>query len=245
MTLYPHYIYATLVPLSRTPAYWVPVVLFPSLLYAFFGVSPSQGNEQIAVILLASWSAFAVIGIGFFQFGVGIAQSREEKWNDFVRTLPSGASPKIIAQLATAFVFILVAIGILWILAYLATGVALTPLQYGRLALALIIGIIPFVTMGIALGFSLPARAAVPIANLIYLPLSYLGGLWLPPHMLPDIVQTVSPYVPTRQLGELAWAAVLGHDIPWSAVQGLTAYTVAFALIAVVMWQRDSAAQNR
>lgn len=239
------YLHATAVPLLRAPGYWVPVVLFPSLLFSFFGVPPSQANPQIANILMASWSAFAVIGIGFFQFGVSIAQSRQEKWTDFVRTLPAGAGPKIAAQMGTAVLFLIMAVGLLWTLANFSTAVDLSLVQYARLAGALIVGVVPFVMLGIALGYALPARAAVPVANLMYLPLSYLGGLWMPPSMLPDIVQTLSPYVPTRQLGELVWAAVLDNPIPWSSVQGLSLYTLLFMAVAVIMWRRDDATRNR
>lgn len=244
MRLYFAYIHSVFVPLARSPGYVIPVILFPTLLYSFFGVQPSQRSPQTASILLASWSAFAVIGIGFFQFGVGIAQSREEKWTAFVRTLPTGASPMIVAQLVTAAIFIVMSITLLWGLAYLTTPINLSIMRHVLLFLALITGVVPFVMMGVTIGFSLPARVAVPIGQLIYLPLSYLGGLWFPPNELPGIVARVSPFMPTRQLGELVWAAVLDGDIPWSSVKGLAAYAIVFAIISAVMWRRDEAAQS-
>ena len=239
------YLHATAVPLLRSPGYWIPVVIFPSLLYTFFGIPPSQQDPQIANILLASWSAFAVIGIGFFQFGVSIAQARQEKWTDFVRTLPAGAAPKILAQVGTAGLFLAMAIALMWGLSNMMTAVELNIIQYARLALALVVGMVPFVMLGITLGYALPARAAVPVANLIYLPLSYLGGLWMPPQMLPDVVQRFSPYVPTRHLGELAWAAVLDRPTPWENVQALGIFTLIFIATAVFFWHRDDASRNQ
>lgn len=239
MTLYRTYFLATFVPLLRTPAYWIPLVIFPSLLYAFFGLPPSQQGPQVANILLASWSAFAVIGIGFFQFGVSISQARESKWEDYARALPAGGGPRFAAQIGSAILFLAAALGLLWTVANFAAPVNLSLSQYGRLLASLLAGVIPFVMIGAALGYSIPARGAVPIANLLYLPLSYFGGLWLPPQMLPDIVAQVSPYTPTRQLGELAWAAVLETPLPMDSVQGLALYTGGAALIALVMWRRD------
>tara|TARA_R110002072_G_scaffold30554_4_gene95347 strand:+ start:1590 stop:2327 length:738 start_codon:yes stop_codon:yes gene_type:complete len=239
MSLYRSYILSVMVPLLRTPAYWVPLVVFPSLLYSFFGLPPSQQGSEIANILLASWSAFAVIGIGFFQFGVSISQARESKWEDYARTLPAGAAPRFVAQVVTAILFLALALALLWTVAALAAPVSLRLEQYLRLLWVLLLGVIPFVMIGAALGYSIPARGAVPIANLLYLPLSYFGGLWLPPQMLPDIVARISPYTPTRQLGELAWAAVLDSPMPLASIQGLAAYTAGAAVIALTMWRRD------
>jgi ABC-2 type transport system permease protein len=239
MRIFRAYIIAAIVPLLRTPAYWVPLVIFPTLLYSFFGVAPSQNGPELANILLASWSAFAVIGIGFFQFGISIAQARESKWEDYARTLPVGGIPRFLAQIVSAVVFLVMALALLWTVSAMSTPATMNLHSYARLLMALLPGVIPFVLMGAALGYSIPARGAVPVANLLYLPLSYFGGLWIPPQMLPDFVATVSPYTPTRQLGELAWAAVLEHPVPMPSVTGLFVYSAIAALIAVIMWRRD------
>lgn len=245
MSLYRTYFMAALVPLLRTPAYWAPLVIFPSLLFSFFGLTPARQAPEIANILLGSWSAFAVIGIGFFQFGIGIAQARESKWEDYARTLPAGGAPRLVAQLLCAAVFSAVSLGALWTLALFATPVSLSVMQFARLLGVLLAGLIPFVLIGAALGYSIPARGAVPIANLLYLPLSYLGGLWLPPQMLPGIVAQISPWTPTRQLGELAWATVQDRPLPADAMTGLALYALAAGLIALVMWRRDETLKTK
>lgn len=239
MKLYLAYISAAMLPLIRTPSYWVPLVIFPTLLYAFFGLSASQDDPQVANILMASWSVFAVVGIGFFQFGVSIAQARESRWEEYARTLPVGGFPKIVAQIVTAALFLIIALTLLWSFAAFASAVDMSFVQFANLLAVLFIGIIPFVLMGAALGYSVPARGAVPIANLLYLPLSYLGGLWLPPQMLPALVEQISPFTPTRQLGELAWASVSGTLPPASSLIGLTIVSVISAAITLIMWRRD------
>jgi len=239
MKLYRAYILATILPLLRTPSYWVPLVIFPTLLYSFFGLSASQDDPKLANILMASWSVFAVIGIGFFQFGVSIAQAREARWEEYARTLPVGGFPRIVAQIVAAALFLAIALALLWSLAAFASAVDLSIAQYLKLLGVLLIGIVPFVLMGAALGYSVPARGAVPIANLLFLPLSYLGGLWLPPQMLPSLVALISPYTPTRQLGELAWASVLGTFPPASSIFGLVIFSIISAAVTLFMWRRD------
>jgi ABC-2 type transport system permease protein len=245
MTLYGTYFRAALIPLLRTPAYWAPLVIFPSLLFSFFGLGPARQSPEIANFLLASWSVFAVIGIGFFQFGIGIAQARESKWEDYARTLPAGGAPRLVAQLLSAGVFAAVSLGLLWTLVLFTAPVSLSPLQYARLLGVLLGGLIPFVMIGAALGYTVPSRGAVPIANLLYLPLSYLGGLWIPPQMLPGIVERISPYTPTRQLGELAWATVQDQPLPEGPLLGLAMYAAGAGAWALVMWRRDETLKTK
>jgi len=245
MKIYRAHILATLIPLLRTPAYWVPIVIFPTLLYSFFGMSASQENEEVANVLMASWSVFAVIGIGFFQFGISIAQARESKWEDYARTLPTGGMARFVAQIVAAIFFLALALTLLWGFSGFASAVNLSLMQYLKLLGVLLIGAVPFVFIGAALGYSVPARGALPIANLLYLPLAYLGGLLLPPQMLPSIVSTISPFTPTRQLGELGWAVVLNTPFPIWSVMGLVGFSVISGIIAVVMWKRDDTLKTR
>ncbi len=49
----------------------------------------------------------------------------------------------------------------------------------------------------------------------------------------------ISPFTPTREYGELVWAAVLGQ--PWKPAPfiGLAAFAVVFAAVAVIGYRRD------
>lgn len=225
--------------------YWAPVVLFPTLLYGFFGIAQAQGQTDGQDLLLASWSAFAVIGVAFFQFGVGVATARQSKWEDFARTLPVGAGPRLVAQMVAATVFSLAALGLLWLVSRLFTNMTPSLAQYVSLLGALALGIIPFVCMGVAIGYAVPPRAAVPVANLFYLPLSYFGGLWVPPSSLPEPVARVSVFTPTRQLGELAWAAIDGRALPFASIELLLAYGGVAGALALILWRRDATLRTR
>ena len=223
--------------LVRAPAYWVPTVLFPTMLYLFFGARFAE--PEIARVVLASWSVFAVLGVAFYQFGIGIAQDRESTWDTYARTLPAGPMPKFVAQVAVALVFAALAVGVLWVAAGIVQPVPMPIIGWLKLALALFAGAVPFGFFGIALGYLAPAKAAVPIANLIHLPLAYAGGLWFPPQSLPDSVAKISMLTPTRHFGELAWAAVDGRAWPWASGLWLLGYSIAFAALAVWAHRRD------
>ena len=75
----------------------------------------------------------------------------------------------------------------------------------------LLVGSLPLGLLGVALGNALPSKAALAVANLLLLPFAFLGGLFLPPAYLPDLVQTISPYVPTRGWLELVMIGATGQ----------------------------------
>ena len=222
----------------RNPGFWVPTILFPMMLYSFFGASlpPAGIYSQMAI---ASFAIYGVVGIGFYQFGVGVAQTREDPFDSWQRTLPASALSNALAQVSIATILALSAV-LLVLLASLLFGK--TPLSFAAslnlIAVCALVAI-PATLMGIALGYSASAKAAPALANLIFLPLAFLGGLWIPPIQMPEVINNISLFVPTRLMGEFSWSAVAGELPHTNFILGLGAYTLGFALLVVFLVRRD------
>jgi len=228
--------------LVRYPAYLVPTILFPSVFFLFF---TAPGAHQSATMRMATFAGFASIGVAFFQFGVGIAVDRASPWETYLRTLPIGPSVRLGARLMSAAVFAFAASGLLIVVALSSTDAALTAPAWLGLAVALLGGTVPFALLGIALGYWAPARGALPIANLLYLGLSYAGGLWVRPGSLPGAVAAVSPYLPTRALSDALAAAATGAASPWRSWVALGAFAAVFAWLAAWGYRRDEGRRFR
>jgi ABC-2 type transport system permease protein len=227
---------AMTIELLRFPAYVVPTLLLPTIFFLFF-VSPGQPGAATA--RMATFAGFAVIGVAFFQFGVGIAADRASPWETYLRTLPVGPGARLAARLLSAAVFAIAAAALLVATALFVSGASLTPGRWAGLAIALLLGTVPFAFLGIALGYWAPAKAALPLANLLYLLLAYAGGLWTRPSALPDAVGEVSRFLPTRALSDGLVAAVLGGGVDWGAWAALAGFSVVFAALAVAGYRRD------
>jgi ABC-2 type transport system permease protein len=230
-----------LLAFGRYPAFAVPTLLFPTLFFVLFGLP----NDHVAHRLLtASFAAYAVMTVAFFQFGVGIAGERESPWEAYQRTLPVRARTRFAGRVAAALVFATLAAGLLLAVA-VATGFAhLGGREWARFLAALAAGAVPLALFGIALGYWVPARAALPVANIVYLVCAYAGGLWTGPR-LPSAAALVSPFTPTRQWAEVLWAAV--SDRPWAAVHwlALAGFACAFSLLAAWGYRRDEGRRYR
>lgn len=231
---------AELRAIMRDWRYVVFSLLFPVALFLFFGAPyASEGPEYMPAFLMTSFTAYAIIGVVLFQFGIRVAMDRRDPWYRFLRVLPVRIWTLSVARIAAGMVFALLAGAGVVLEAFLLTDVDLPPRAWPRLALGLMVGSIPFGALGLAIGNWASPRASVPIANLIYLVMSYAGGLWIPPDFLPAAVKPISAYLPTYLYGQLLWPAVL--DTGWSAGPWLwlLAYSAVFAGLALWGYRRD------
>ena len=224
--------------LFRQPGFWVPSVLFPAMLYAFFGAQ--SGDGRWAANAMASFSIYAVLGVGFYQFGVSLAQDRESEFATWQRSLPRHQANQWLARIVASLVFVSLAVCLVVMAAKLLTEIELAAVGWARLGLVCLLATIPATVMGVALGSVSSARAAVPIANLIFLPLAYMGGLWIPPMALPDPIAAMSQWTPTRAMGELAWAAIQGTAWQPRHIGLLLGWmAIASAVIVVSHWGKN------
>jgi ABC-2 type transport system permease protein len=233
---------AQMLELARYPAYVVPTLAFPA---AFFLVLARPHGSSAATVEMATFAGFAVIGVAFFQFGVGIAAERASPWERYLRTLPVAPSARLASRVLAAAPFAAAAAGVTVGAALASTDAALPLASWLELAAATAVGLVPFALLGIALGYLAPERGALPIANLLYLGLSYAGGLWLRPGRLPAGVAAVSPYLPTRSYADALAGIARGDPVRVTTWLQLGGFATAFALVALWAYRREGGTRFR
>ncbi|HVH51439.1 MAG TPA: ABC transporter permease [Gaiellaceae bacterium] len=228
--------------LIRFPGFTIATLGFPAMLFALFGLPRAGAHPEV---LLAAYAAFSVLGVGFYQFGVSAAIERATPWAVFLRTLPASAGVRLAGRVLPAFLFAAVAGGTVIVLALFTTSASLRAGEWVRLVLVLFVGGLPFVLLGTAIAYWLSPKTALPAANIVYMLFAYAGGLWTGPRDLPHALARVSPYVPTRQWGDLLWAAVGGAPLRASHWLALIAYAAIFTAIAAWGYRRDEGQRFR
>ncbi|MCK9489348.1 MAG: ABC transporter permease [Xanthomonadales bacterium] len=217
----------------RQPAFVLPTLLFPTAFYLLFGVMLSR-SAAAAEYMLAGYGVFGIMGAALFGFGAGIANDRERGLLRLKRALPAPAGSWLLAKMAAAMVFAAVISLLLAVLAYTLGGVALAPGQWLALFAVNVIGIVPFCALGLYIGSLVGGNAAVAVVNLLFLPMAFLSGLWMPLSILPDIFSRLAPVWPAYHLGQIAMK-VVGHDAGgsvWLHLAVLTVVTVVFFVLA-------------
>jgi ABC-2 type transport system permease protein len=179
------YAKAEIVALLRYPTYAVSLIAGPSVVFYLVGVPLAFGHANR---VMASFLAYALLGIVFFQFGISVALDRTSPWESFLRTLPVTPGVRFAGRALSALPFAAsAALGIV-VIACAGTSVDLSAYASSRLAAALLLGCLPFVLLGLALGYWLNPKAAAPVANMVYLVLVLGGRLWVIPRLLPHPV---------------------------------------------------------
>jgi len=216
---------------------------FPAASMLFFVVPFAGDDPEAATFATASMVMFAVMTSSLFTYGVGVAEDRAQPWDPFTRTLPAGPAAafagRILAGLTFTAISLLPVVIIGWLLTAATTSPAGLLLGLG----AVIIGALPFTFMGLAIGYALPMKAALAIAQIIFFPLAFGGGLLSAPGHAPGFVETIAPYLPTRGAVELLWAAVGTFHVTPTAMVSLAAWTLAMAALAAWAFRRDEGAR--
>jgi ABC-2 type transport system permease protein len=223
--------------MARYPAYAVPTVAFPAILMLLVGSRFERGEPER---MLAGFAAMALLTVTFFQFGVGIATARTTPWETYLRTLPVSATTRLTGRVLSALVFAVSTVGLVAVVGTAVFGASMPAWRFTALALALLVGCIPFALLGVALGYWLPPRAALPIANLVFLPLAIGGALWARPTGIPRDADIASQTIPTRSWMEVLDSVATGdHALPVHHVVALAAWSGVFFAAALLGYRRD------
>jgi ABC-2 type transport system permease protein len=95
-----------------------------------------------------------------------------------------------------------------------------------------------FAALGIAIGFAINADASYVVSYGLYMAMSAIGGLWLPPAIMPASFTAIGAWLPSNRLADLGWQIAGGHPVRWSSVAVLVAWTAGLAVVAVLMYRR-------
>lgn len=232
--------------LSRNLSFTLPSLGLPLITYVIFGLPGVHGSSIAAARIFIGFAGFAVLGIVMFQFGVGVASDRTSAWERYVRTLPTPASNRFAARILVALAFSLISLVPVAICAHAFSPVQLSVVAYLRILLALLVGAVPLGLLGITIGYFLSERGALPVTNLIFLPLAYAGGLFgYTGSELPGLAAAVSPWLPTRQWSDIIVEFGLLGRLPVHQLLALSGYGIAFGAMAVVGYRRDETRQYR
>jgi ABC-2 type transport system permease protein len=203
-------------------------------------VVPFVGDDAVgATYATASMVTFAVMSTNLFQYGIGVAEDRAQPWEPYVRTLPAGALPRLAGRLTAGLVLMVFALLPVVLIAWLFTSATLTPLAFLAAIGATVVIAVPFILMGLAIGYSMPQKAAIVVAQVLFFPLAFGGGLMTSPVDPPAFIAAITPYLPTGGAAKLMWAAVGDYPLSPSSVASLIVWIVLLGAIATWAYRRD------
>lgn len=225
----------------RQPAFVLPTLLLPAMFYAFFALAFTMSRSMhMPTWLLATYGVFGIMGPALFGFGIGVATERGQGWLRLKRAAPVQPWVPLLARAAMAMLFAFFVFAILAAMGALFGDVRMPRADWILLAVTLTFGAIPFCAMGLAGGLWLSPQAAPAVVNLVYLPMAFLSGLWVPLLAFPEWLQRFAVLLPPYHLAAIALDATGAQPAArlWLHVAVLAGVTVFFLGIAALGWRR-------
>src|ERR1700716_570890 len=147
---------AEFLKLWREPIFSIFSMALPVMFYFFFGISSAKTvvhGVNIGAVIMASLSAYGVANVMLCSFGIGVAVDRGRKFDVLMRATPLRPIATMIARLLTALAFALLALLILFLFAAIVGGQRMEAGQWVTLTWRLLLGSIPFLALGFAIGY--------------------------------------------------------------------------------------------
>ncbi|MFN0098381.1 MAG: ABC transporter permease [Gemmatimonadaceae bacterium] len=191
----------------RTPGFALPFIAVPVAIYLFFGVviggnvaETSEYGPAVVDYLFSGFCVFAVMMPGIFS-GVILATDREGNVLKLKRALPLPPGATIVAKVLMSMVVAAVALTLVVAAALYVGKLTISIEQIATLWIVLVIGTIPFTAIGLLIGALVSSSAAPAWGNMIFLPMMWLSGLFIP---LPDFLRSWVVIWPAFHLNQLA-----------------------------------------
>ncbi|MBN6055190.1 ABC transporter permease [Nonomuraea sp. RK-328] len=222
------------VPIGLVASAFFPAASMLAFVVPFAGDDPVGATRATGSMMMIGAMSASVMGLS-----ISVAQDREQPWNPYLRTLPAGPFPRFAGRVLTTMAVMLMAVVPVLVIAALLTKATVTGPQLAFGLGALLLGSLPFMLIGLFLGFLLPSKAAIGVSQVVFFPMAIVGGLFMPPQVMPEFLQAISPYAPSRGAVELVWSVTTGSAPNVTGIVMLVAWTVAAALAAAWAYRRD------
>lgn len=211
--------------------------IFFYFVFTSFIQIPEDYQQQFYRDYLMSMTAFSLCSFSLFTFPFDIIQDKKNGWRMRLSHVNlSNVQIYAVKILKMTFMFT-VAIIAVFLVGKFSKGVELTFEQWIMSGLALLLGGILFLGIGLIVSSFKNEKTASVFSNLLYLGMAALGGLWMPTDTFPEWLQPISKAMPTYQFRELAVGFINDGAIPLKSFLILLAYSI-ISLMLVYLIQK-------
>lgn len=246
MTGLPRLTFMQLKLFLREPGAVFFAIAFPALLVAILGSIPGfrepkqyLGGLRVIDLYVPIAIAFVLVMLSLNLLPAALATYRERGILRRLATTPVGPITLLAAQMLMTLLMAVVAVLLVLGVGRLGFDVAL-PQQPVGFALAFVLGAAAVLAMGLVLAAVAPSAASAQgIGTVLFFPIMFFAGLYVPRAVMPGILRDVSDYTPlgaTVQALQDAAGGAWPHPLHLAV---MAAYAVVFGLVAVrtFRWQ--------
>jgi ABC-2 type transport system permease protein len=213
---------------------------FPVIFYLLFlGDRPAGEIVDAGVTwrayLMVSMCSFGALVSALNAGGSRLSIERASGWARQLRITPMPPWSYVGTKVVASMVVVLPVIFLVEVVGASFGGVSLTAASWVGLTVLLWVTSLPFVVLGIFVGFVVSTETAFAVVTALMFVLGYFGGLFTPVDRMPGALQFIAHLTPSYHQVALALAALDGQTLAWSHWLVLAGYVMVFAL--AIVWK--------
>lgn len=215
---------------------------FPVIFFIVFsGMQQFDDPEtKIRVVkdMLISMTAFSSISFALFSLPISIKEDEKNNYLHILNNSPVKISEYYLARFIRLIITFIISIVAVFVIGHIVRDVNMTAREWIMSAVLMLIGSITFLGMGLLLSLIKSEEKLSLLANILYLGLAMLGGLWWPTYLFPEWLQNISKLTPTYYLLEFVNNYIKEDIFSYKALAILLAYSVACIIATLVIKNR-------
>jgi ABC-2 type transport system permease protein len=225
---------AEIMRLRRNKRYAIFTIALPVILYLV--VAPSVKNVRVYGVSYAAYYMIAMASIGAFSGALTgnaqrIAQERKDGWVRQLRLTPLPANAYVVGKIVASMAVTIPSVVIVLLLGRFYGGVHLELWKWFAIFGVIWIGSLTFTALAVAIGYRFNPDTVQPVAMVIYLVMSVLGGLFF---AVGGFLGHMAKFVPTYQMTRIGTDLIASQSIPVTAFIVIAVWFAAFLALAVV-----------
>lgn len=216
-------------------------VLLIILLPMFFYIIYSEIFPKNAAVNGISWKEYSLISLICFGImgnainllGTKVASEKNDNWYDYLKVSVINSNAYMVSYLFSYFLISLIFSISMILLGYFYNGINIE--LHKIIEIVLFLNVFSFAFLLLALIIGQLGSAAQPIGTIVYLMLSFLGGLWMPIAAMPKHMQNFAEILPSYRYGHIGWSILSKGHIYIEDVLYLIGYSIIFYIIFLLL----------
>jgi ABC-2 type transport system permease protein len=231
--------------LSREPMLIFWALVFPVGLLVVLGVATpshsekSLGGLRFIVVYTPVLMTFTLTMLALSAMPATLASYRDKGYLKRLATTPVGALRLLAAQIVLVFGLSICLVALIELVSRFAFNVPL-PGQLLGFVIAILLTIAAMASLGILVAAIAPSqRVAAAAGGLLFFPLMFFAGLWVPQQEMGHTLRTLSQYTPLGAAVPSVESATAGQWPSGTHLLVLAAYTLVLCRLAIRLFRWD------
>ncbi len=217
-------------------------VIVPVVLFLLFRMN----KRTVALPGLEFTTATTMIGVAVYgamlaatSGGAMVSIERAQGWSRQLRLTPLKPAAYIAIKIIVAMILGLTSVAVVYVSGAF-DGVQMAPEAWITTAVLAWGASFVFASFGLFMGYLLPSENVMQVIGPILGVFALLGGLFVPLSLLPPVMQTVGPFMPTYGVVSIARFPLVGGAFDPTWLLSVVLWTIGFAAAAMLLFRRDT-----